>query len=200
MITPRPRRAGARSKRNCCPTAAYLLPLKKPAWRWPTISTRTSTSTADTPPSATAHLTSSNSPLKSTYLSQLSIFTGPPQLFALLVFNPATGCRKNTPVSAPYTRHCFFCTICRYALLCNSAVSNKHNTCTLENSGRKSFVNKPIGMNIIPDVVVKSVRSTERTVPKDIVDEYVKRVKSQHISTNLRSKKAPQIDSGELFY
>ncbi|MBO3273255.1 IS3 family transposase [Hymenobacter defluvii] len=82
MITPEPRPGGAHSKPNCCPAAAPLLAWKKPDWRSPTTSTPTSTSTAATPPSATARLTNSNTTSKSTYLSALSVFTGPPHYLA----------------------------------------------------------------------------------------------------------------------
>ena len=58
--TPRLKPVGARSKPNCCPTAPPLLRSKKPAWKWLITSTPTSTWTAATPPSATAHPTNSN--------------------------------------------------------------------------------------------------------------------------------------------
>ena len=57
---PRPKPAGARSKPNYCPAAAFLLRWKRPYWKWPTTSIPTSISTAATPPWATAPLINLN--------------------------------------------------------------------------------------------------------------------------------------------
>ena len=78
------RRAGVRSKPSCCPLARPSPPSKKPASKWPTTSIPISSSTAATPPWATAPRTSLNKPSPIPYLSHLSIFTRPPQIIFLL--------------------------------------------------------------------------------------------------------------------